>query len=89
MTLSRPRSPDSKHLDTITTSDALPTNHRSQHNALDALYVGIAKRKVDWVTDKTRLIEFGRIAAKARSGRGQPKPETFDFLGGGAISPAA
>ena len=31
--------------------------------------------------DKTRLIEFGRYAAERRAGRGQGKPETFDFLG--------
>jgi len=31
--------------------------------------------------DKTRLIEFGRYATKNRRGRGQGKPETFDFLG--------
>jgi len=31
--------------------------------------------------DKTRLIEFGRFAAKDRKGRGEGKPETFDFLG--------
>jgi hypothetical protein len=31
--------------------------------------------------DKTRLIEFGRFAAKDRRQRGQGKPETFDFLG--------
>jgi len=31
--------------------------------------------------DKTRLIEFGRYAAKQRQERGQGKPETFDFLG--------
>ncbi len=30
---------------------------------------------------KTRLIEFGRFAAKDRKRRGQGKPETFDFLG--------
>lgn len=30
---------------------------------------------------KTRLIEFGRYAAINRAGRGQGKPETFDFLG--------
>ncbi|MGH9654432.1 MAG: group II intron reverse transcriptase/maturase, partial [Bryobacteraceae bacterium] len=30
---------------------------------------------------KTRLIEFGRYAAKNRSARGLGKPETFDFLG--------
>ena len=31
--------------------------------------------------DKTRLVEFGRYAAKNRRARGQGKPETFDFLG--------
>jgi group II intron reverse transcriptase/maturase len=30
---------------------------------------------------KTRLIEFGRFAAKSRSERGQGKPKTFNFLG--------
>ena len=32
-------------------------------------------------SDKTRLIEFGRFASQSRSGRGQGKPETFNFLG--------
>jgi RNA-directed DNA polymerase len=31
--------------------------------------------------DKTRLIEFGRHAARHRKARGDRKPETFDFLG--------
>jgi RNA-directed DNA polymerase len=31
--------------------------------------------------DKTRLIEFGRFAAQDRGGRGEGKPETFNFLG--------
>ena len=31
--------------------------------------------------DKTRLIRFGRFAAKDREQRGEGKPETFDFLG--------
>src|SRR2546428_4085112 len=31
--------------------------------------------------DKTRLIRFGRHAAKQREKRGEGKPETFDFLG--------
>lgn len=30
---------------------------------------------------KTRLLEFGRFAAKNRQKRGEGKPETFDFLG--------
>ncbi len=31
--------------------------------------------------EKTRLIEFGRFAAKDRASRGLAKPETFNFLG--------
>lgn len=31
--------------------------------------------------EKTRLIEFGRYAAKRRQQRGQGRPETFNFLG--------
>lgn len=31
--------------------------------------------------DKTRLLEFGRLAAANRARRGLGKPETFDFLG--------
>jgi RNA-directed DNA polymerase len=31
--------------------------------------------------DKTRLIEFGRRAARPRAARGEGKPDTFDFLG--------
>jgi hypothetical protein len=31
--------------------------------------------------DKTRLIEFGRSADQNRRGRGEGKPETFNFLG--------
>jgi group II intron reverse transcriptase/maturase len=31
--------------------------------------------------DKTRLIEFGRFADRNRRGRGDGKPETFNFLG--------
>ena len=31
--------------------------------------------------DKTRLLEFGRHAARTRRGRGDGKPETFNFLG--------
>jgi RNA-directed DNA polymerase len=32
-------------------------------------------------SEKTRLIEFGRFAAKDRQSRGLGKPETFNFLG--------
>jgi group II intron reverse transcriptase/maturase len=36
---------------------------------------------LDLHSDKTRLLEFGREAASHRAGRGEGKPETFDFLG--------
>ena len=32
-------------------------------------------------SDKTRLVRFGRFAARDRTARGLGKPETFDFLG--------
>ncbi|MCI0410987.1 MAG: group II intron reverse transcriptase/maturase [Acidobacteria bacterium] len=40
-----------------------------------------AKFSLELHADKTRLIEFGRFAAKNRAERGLGKPETFDFLG--------
>ena len=40
-----------------------------------------AKFGLELHPDKTRLIEFGRFAAEDRRGRGDGKPETFDFLG--------
>jgi RNA-directed DNA polymerase len=41
----------------------------------------LAKFSLDLHPEKTRLIEFGRFAARNRSERGLGKPETFDFLG--------
>jgi len=40
-----------------------------------------AKFGLDLHPDKTRLIEFGRHAARDRAARGDGKPETFSFLG--------
>ena len=40
-----------------------------------------AKFALELHPDKTRLIEFGRYAARNRAARGDGKPETFDFLG--------
>ena len=40
-----------------------------------------AKFSLELHADKTRLIEFGRYAARNRERRGDSKPETFDFLG--------
>ncbi len=41
----------------------------------------LAKFSLELHPDKTRLIEFGRFAARNRAARGLGKPETFDFLG--------
>jgi group II intron reverse transcriptase/maturase len=40
-----------------------------------------AKFGLELQAEKTRLIEFGRHAARNREARGLGKPETFDFLG--------
>ena len=40
-----------------------------------------AKFGLELHPEKTRLIEFGRHAARRRSARGRGKPETFEFLG--------
>src|SRR3989442_383630 len=41
----------------------------------------LAKFGLELHPDKTRLIEFGRFAARDRKQRGEGKPETFTFLG--------
>ncbi len=48
---------------------------------LDELRGRFAKFGLELHPDKTRLIEFGRRAARDRAARGEGKPETFDFLG--------
>ena len=40
-----------------------------------------AKFGLELAAEKTRLIEFGRYAARNRQRRGVRKPETFEFLG--------
>jgi RNA-directed DNA polymerase len=41
----------------------------------------LAKFNLELAAEKTRLIEFGRYAARDRSSRGLGRPETFPFLG--------
>jgi RNA-directed DNA polymerase len=41
----------------------------------------LAKFGLELHSDKTRLIEFGRFAARDRKLRGERKLETFTFLG--------
>jgi RNA-directed DNA polymerase len=48
---------------------------------LQKLRERLAKFGLELHPEKTRLIEFGRFAATNREGRGEGKPETFDFLG--------
>jgi len=56
--------------------------HRSDAERFQAdLAERFRKFALELHADKTRLIEFGRHAARTRSARGAGKPETFDFLG--------
>ena len=48
---------------------------------LQAFRERLAKFGLEVHPDKTRLIEFGRFAARNRKQRGEGKPETFTFLG--------
>jgi RNA-directed DNA polymerase len=48
---------------------------------LNELRTRFAKFGLKLHETKTRLIEFGRYATERREGRGEGKPETFDFLG--------
>jgi RNA-directed DNA polymerase len=41
----------------------------------------LATFSLELAAEKTRLIQFGRFAARDRARRGLGKPETFDFLG--------
>jgi RNA-directed DNA polymerase len=48
---------------------------------LEALRERLRKFNLELHDDKTRLIEFGRFAARDQKRRGAGKPESFDFLG--------
>lgn len=47
----------------------------------DELRARLARFGLELADDKTRLVEFGRFAARDRARRGLGRPETFDFLG--------
>ena len=52
---------------------------RSQHNALDALYIGLERREVNWVLDlDVRTVDFRdrRVTRVTRSGRQTSRNET-------------
>ena len=56
--------------------------HRSDaERFLDELRERLKKFGLELHPQKTRIIEFGRFAARNRKARGIGKPETFDFLG--------
>jgi RNA-directed DNA polymerase len=48
---------------------------------LEAMRARMEEHALSLHPEKTRLIEFGRFAAKDRKERGLGKPETFNFLG--------
>jgi len=56
--------------------------HRDEaERFLEQLRERLGKFGLELHPEKTRLIEFGRYAAKRRKKRGKGKPETFNFLG--------
>lgn len=56
--------------------------HRQEaEEFLEQLRERLAEYGLELHSEKTRLIEFGRYAAKNRQRRGEGKPETFSFLG--------
>jgi hypothetical protein len=56
--------------------------HRSDaERLLGELRERFARFHLELHPEKTRIIEFGRYAAENRRGRGEGKPESFDFLG--------
>ncbi|MDF5890248.1 hypothetical protein P4A93_01175 [Pseudomonas syringae pv. syringae] len=55
--------------------------HWQAQQFLEQLRERLARFGLSLNASKTRLIEFGRFAARNRRKRGLGKPETFDFLG--------
>ncbi|MCA1699885.1 MAG: group II intron reverse transcriptase/maturase [Actinobacteria bacterium] len=56
-------------------------HHDDAQRFLADLRERFATFNLELAAEKTRLIEFGRFAARNRKARGLPKPETFNFLG--------
>ena len=56
-------------------------HHHDALRFLEALKERFRKFNLELHEGKTRLIEFGRFAAKNRKRQGKGKPKTFDFLG--------
>ena len=56
--------------------------HRAEAEAfVDYLRQRFAKFMLELHPEKTRLIEFGKLATANRARKGEGKPETFNFLG--------
>src|SRR5215831_9917995 len=65
-------------------ADDFIVGHQYENDArrfLDEMRVRLQEFGLSLHPEKTRLIEFGRFAAKNRKQRGLGKPETFNFLG--------
>src|ERR1700732_4663165 len=56
-------------------------HERDARRFLDEMRERLQKFALSLNPEKTRLIEFGRLAAERRQRRGLGKPETFNFLG--------
>ena len=56
-------------------------NHSEATACLEELRTRLAKFGLKLHEGKTRLLEFGRYAIQRREGRGESRPETFEFLG--------
>ena len=56
-------------------------NRAEAERFLEEFRERLAKFGLELHADKTRLIEFGRFAARNRKQRGEANPETFTFLG--------
>ena len=64
-----------------TTSLSASSTRADARRFLDEMRERLQEFALSLHPEKTRLIEFGRLAAESRKRRGLGKPETFNFLG--------
>lgn len=84
--MGKPAATDRPRLTSLSHSFTLDLVMGFQHQAdairfLEDFRERLAKFGLELHPEKTRLIEFGRYAARDRKQRGAGKPETFTFLG--------
>src|SRR6266481_107015 len=84
--MGKPAETDRRSLKSLSHSFTLDLVVGFQHRTeaerfLEEFRERLAKFGLELHPDKTRLIEFGRFAARDRKQRGEGKPETFTFLG--------